>query len=232
MLTYAEFSDAARRLEDRVRLACDKCGRKFESVKILPVTKNHTIEAANFALKYGFDSVGENRVQEALTKMPFCPQLNWELIGHLQTNKAVVAAQNFSRIQSVDTQRLLKKLDDAAKASSKILPVLLQINSGNDPAKFGADLEDADALLEYSLRNCSNIKVEGLMAIAELTDDESKTAKCFSNLRKLAERWRKTHALDLPELSMGMSDDLDLAIAEGSTMIRIGTALFGERSYK
>ena len=155
-------------------------------------------------------------------------EMSWELIGHLQSNKAGTAVKIFDRIQSVDTIEILDKIDARAALLGKVQRVLLQVNSGADPAKFGADMEDAPRLLERAL-GLKNILVEGLMAIAPL-DPTLKSAKiCFDNLYNLRESLQEKFSHPLPELSMGMSDDLELAVEAGSTMIRVGTFLFGER---
>ena len=187
------------------------------------------MQAAEFACKYGFAAVGENRVQEAAEKIAAANfEMSWELIGHLQSNKAGTAVKIFDRIQSVDTIEILDKIDARAALVGKVQRVLLQVNSGADPAKFGADMEDAPRLLERAL-GLKNILVEGLMAIAPL-DPTLKSAKiCFDNLYNLRESLQEKFSHPLPELSMGMSDDLELAVEAGSTMIRVGTFLFGER---
>jgi pyridoxal phosphate enzyme (YggS family) len=154
--------------------------------------------------------------------------VRWELIGHLQSNKAKLAAQHFDRIQSVDTEKLLGLLDRAAADLGKSLPVLLQINAGRDPAKFGAELEDAPRLLDAALAQ-RHLRVEGLMAIAPLSSDPAVAQRTFATLRELRDRLAAQTGAPLRELSMGMSGDLAAAIAAGSTMVRVGTALFGTR---
>jgi len=234
MINYEEFCQNCALLEERVAKACAACGRSESSVRILPVTKTHPVEAAEYAQRRGFESVGENRVQEATEKMSASGgktlTINWELIGHLQTNKAKHAAESFARIQSVDSEKLLKKLDSEAAKISKNLRVLLQINAGRDPAKFGVEIEDAPKLLECAL-SLKNISVDGLMTIAPLDSDLDVASKCFANLRKLRDNLEKDFSVKLPELSMGMSSDLERAIEEGSTLIRVGTFLFGARDY-
>ena len=234
MISYQEFSDNADRVRERLLRACDACGRKADEVRILPVTKFHPAEAVIYAHRYGFSSVGENRVQEAESKMPLCPpDIKWELIGHLQSNKAAsVAEHGFYRVQSADSEKILKKLNGALvlrRPNSENLRVLLQINAGADPAKFGADLSGAAALLEYALGSCPRLEVDGLMTIAPLDEDLDVAERCFENLRKCAEALRERFGVPLPELSMGMSADMERAVRQGATVIRIGTALFGER---
>lgn len=231
MTDYAGFLQNLDSLRERVARACAACGRGADEVAVLPVTKNHPAEAAGYAFRAGLRAVGENRVQEAEGKIPLLDSgLDWELIGHLQGNKARRAAGLFSRIQSVDSARLLERLDAASREAGKTLRVLLQINSGRDPAKFGAEIEDAPALLEAAL-SCRNLRVEGLMAVAPLDEDLDSASRAFSALRGLRDSLSASFGVPLPELSMGMSGDLERAVAEGSTMIRVGTFLFGGRDY-
>ena len=168
-------------------------------------------------------------MQEAVEKKPQVEAtLRWELIGHLQSNKARVAVENFDRVQSVDSSKLLRRLDAAAADVGHKLAVLLQVNAGNDPAKFGVDLEDAPALLEIAL-DLPHLQVDGLMTIAPLSEDIAVAERTFSNLRELRDRLREEFTTPLTTLSMGMSGDMVPAIAAGSTQVRVGTALFGRR---
>ena len=230
MVSFEEFSQNLRRLKERVESACASCGRGAADVKILPVTKNHPADAALYALRSGIAAVGENRVQEAEQKIPLASGLQWELIGHLQSNKAKKAAELFDRIESVDSVHLAQKLDSAAASLGKNLRVLLQINAGRDPAKFGAEIEDAPSLLEKVLE-MQNLKVEGLMTIAPLDENLDSASRAFANLRNLRDKLRADFGVGLEELSMGMSGDLERAVAEGSTIVRVGTFLFGQRVY-
>lgn len=230
-LDYEKFSQNVEAVRAAMGEACRQAGRRPEEIELLAVTKNHPVEAAELAARYGLRAVGENRVQEGVEKraQSTCTTLAWELIGHLQSNKAKPAAAHFDRIQSVDSAKLLRLLDKAAADLGKRLPVLLQINSGNDPAKFGAEPADAPALLEAALA-CASLRVDGLMAIAPLSDDPDVARRTFANLRTLRDNLAAQSGLPLRELSMGMSGDLAIAIAEGSTQIRVGTALFGTRA--
>lgn len=228
-LSYDIFqarTDAVRAL---IGDACRRAGRSPDEVELLAVTKNHPPLAAEYAARYGLRAVGENRVQEGIDKRARCPApVAWELIGHLQSNKARLAAAHFDRIQSVDSIKLLNHLDRAAAEQNRVLPILLQINAGNDPAKFGADPAEADRLLGHALGKPA-LRVDGLMTIAPLSDDPAVAERTFANLRNLRDSLATRHGTPLRELSMGMSGDLEAAIAAGSTMVRIGTALFGER---
>ena len=150
------------------------------------------------------------------------------MIGHLQTNKARLAATHFDRIQSVDSEKLIVALNRAATGLGRKLPMLLQINAGHDPAKFGAEPDAAPRLLELALAQ-PGLQVDGLMTIAPLSDDPAVAHRTFANLRLIRDGLTVRFGLPLRELSMGMSGDLEAAIAEGSTQVRIGTALFGPR---
>lgn len=212
-----------------MKAACACAGRPAAEVRLLAVTKTHPAAAAEYAARYGLRAVGENRVQEGMEKRAQCTEpLAWELIGHLQSNKAKLAVAHFDRVQSVDSEKLLRVLAQAAEAQSKTLPVLLQINAGNDPAKFGAEPADAPRLLELAL-TLPALRVEGLMTIAPLSEDRDVARRTFANLRTIRDTLSAQFGVSLPELSMGMSGDLAEAIAEGSTLVRVGTALFGQR---
>jgi pyridoxal phosphate enzyme (YggS family) len=154
--------------------------------------------------------------------------LRWELIGHLQSNKAKLAATHFDRIQSVDSEKLLTALNRAAVELGKRLPILLQINAGQDPAKFGAEPDGAPRLLELALTQPA-LQVDGLMTVAPLSADPAVAHRTFANLRIIRDRLARQFDRPLRELSMGMSSDLEVAIAEGSTQVRIGSALYGPR---
>jgi len=233
-ISYEDFARRADAVRAQIAAACTAAGRDPATVELLAVTKTHPVAAADYAARYGLRAVGENRVQEAAEKRPLCaaPALAWELIGHLQSNKAKLAAQSFDRVQSVDSEKLLNHLDRAAAELGKVLPVLLQINAGDDPAKFGADLADGPRLVELALAK-KNLRLDGLMTIAPLGATPAETLahaeRTFANLRVLRDDLAARLAVPLHELSMGMSADLAPAIAAGSTMVRVGSALYGAR---
>lgn len=229
-LTYSAFLENLAHVRATIEDACRAAGRPSGSVMLLPVTKNHPADAARFVVEAGLAAVGENRVQEARDKKAALalPSLRWELIGHLQSNKARLAAGIFDRIQSVDSEKLIGLLDRAAAEAGRVLPVLLQVNAGRDPAKSGCSLEDAPALLEQALR-CEHLRVDGLMTIAPLDDQPDTARRTFAALRECRDALAGRFGVELPELSMGMSGDLRDAILAGSTLVRVGTALFGAR---
>ncbi|MDF3057099.1 MAG: alanine racemase [Rariglobus sp.] len=227
--TYDAFKSRADGVRAQIAAACLRSHRDPVEVELLAVTKTHPAEAADYAARYGLRAVGENRVQEAVEKQPHCTtRIGWELIGHLQSNKAKLAAVHFDRVQSVDSEKLLNHLDQAAATLGKILPILLQINAGRDPAKFGAEIEDAPRLLETALAR-KNLRIDGFMTIAPLSDDPSVAERTFATLRTLRDDLASRFGVPLRELSMGMSGDLEAAILAGSTQVRIGSALYGLR---
>jgi len=238
-IDFETFRARADKLRGLMQEACDAVGRSPAEVQLMPVTKTHPPAAANYVARYGLPAVGENRVQEAVEKRaaltsshPEAATLRWELIGHLQSNKAKLAAAHFDRIQSVDSEKLLTLLDRAAGELGKTLPILLQINAGNDPAKFGAEPANAPRLLEAALAK-THLCVDGLMTIAPLGESPEQTAalaqRTFANLRTIRDELATRFGTPLRELSMGMTGDFALAIKEGSTLVRVGTALFGAR---
>lgn len=196
----------------------------------MPVTKTWGPEVIAWCAAAGLHRVGENRVQEALEKQQQATaSVGWELIGHLQSNKAKLAVAHFARVQSVDSAKLLRQLDRYAGEEAKRFSVLLQVNAGDDPAKFGVSVDEAPALLEAALA-CEHLQVDGLMTIAPLDNDDLAVARrCFARLRETRDRLAHDFGTPLPVLSMGMSGDWAEAIAEGSTLIRVGSALFGHR---
>lgn len=226
---YEEF---ARRLADvhaQIAEACAAAHRDPAEVELLPVTKTHPAEAVDYVARAGLTAVGENRVQEGVAKKAQTnARVRWELIGHLQSNKSRLAAEHFDRVQSVDSEKLLTLLDRSAGELGKVFPILLQINAGRDPAKFGAEVEDTPRLLELALGK-KHLRIDGFMTIAPLSDDPAVAERTFANLRELRDQLAGQNGIILPVLSMGMSGDFRAAIAAGSTIVRVGTALFGSR---
>ena len=230
---YDQFSARVAVLQQAIATACAQSGRHPGDVELLPVTKTHPAAAVEYVARFGLRAVGENRVQEAIDKQrQTAASVAWELIGHLQSNKARLAAEHFARIQSVDSEKLVNHLDRAAGELGRTLPVLLQINAGRDPAKFGAELEDAPRLLAAALAQ-THLRGDGFMTIAPLgatpAETASHAARTFATLRELRDKLSAETGAPLSTLSMGMSGDFEAAIAAGSTVIRVGTALFGTR---
>ncbi|MDR2981092.1 MAG: YggS family pyridoxal phosphate enzyme, partial [Puniceicoccales bacterium] len=189
MISYEEFAANCQDVLERIEQACLACGRKKDSVVLLPVTKTHLYLAVEYAHRYGFLAIGENRVQEAVEKKGQTPaKVRWELIGHLQSNKAKQAVATFDRIQSLDSPELALRIDRLAGESGKVMPVLLQANAGGDPAKFGA--ADFDGLLKLAdvAMGAPNLQVEGLMTIPALDADLEVARMAFETLRNWREK--------------------------------------------
>lgn len=220
--------DHLEAVEARIAAACERCNRRRDEVKLVAVSKTKSAEAVIEAARAGQILFGENRVQEAQAKIPLCPgHLQWHLIGHLQSNKARTAASGlFRMIHSVDSENLLRALDEYAALP---LPVLIQINISGEGSKEGCAPEEASSLIEAA-NQCSKVEVHGLMTIPPFTPDPEKARIHFSNLRKLRDRLQQATGTPLPELSMGMSHDFEVAIEEGATYIRVGADIFGGRS--
>ncbi|MEI2721123.1 MAG: YggS family pyridoxal phosphate-dependent enzyme [Gemmatimonadales bacterium] len=205
-----------------------KVGGWTHPVRIVAVTKTHGPEAVREAVAAGLDAVGENRVQEALPKMAATADLavEWHLIGGLQRNKARQAVGKFALIHSVDRSELAAELDRRVE-SGAIQPVLVQVNCSAEPQKGGVEPADLAALLDQ-MRTMPRLRVDGLMTMAEFTDDETVQRRTFALLRTLRDQMQ-AEGHRLPELSMGMSGDYPAAVEEGATMLRLGSILFGPR---
>lgn len=224
------FFSALAALEARITDACGRAGRPRAGVVLLPVTKNHPAEAVAWVAEAGLPAVGENRVQEVRDKQALVgAAIRWELIGHLQSNKVNQAVGLFDRIQSVDSVRLGQKIARGAEELGKApFPVLLQVNAGHDPAKSGFEPAEIEACFGALVAD-GRLRIDGLMTIAPLAGGREAARETFRHLRLIRDRLAKAHGAALPELSMGMSGDLEEAVAEGATILRVGTALLGER---
>lgn len=222
----SELAERLEVVEKRILSACKQAGRSRDEVKLLAVSKTKPAEMVDHFVSLGLRFFGENKVQEAQRKIPVCAQqADWHLIGHLQSNKAKIAAKIFNMIHTVDSLKLLRMLDSHAET---ILPILIQVNVAGEAIKFGAHPDNVEELINEAnqLQNC---EVHGLMTIPPFSKDPEKTREHFISLRKLRDRLESSTGTFLPELSMGMSHDLEVAIEEGSTWIRVGTDLFGAR---
>ncbi|MGA8743332.1 MAG: YggS family pyridoxal phosphate-dependent enzyme [Terracidiphilus sp.] len=235
------LAENLEKLESEIADACRKAGRPREDVELMAVSKTYPAETIAEATSLGLTLFGENRVQEFANKALCAAALRTELrnpavrvhlIGHLQSNKAGKAVELFDAVDSVDSLRLAQRLNDAAGKLGKRLPVLLEVKLSPEETKEGLEPESSDAaqLLEV-LPELSRLEARGLMTIAPWGAEEQVTRACFRSLRELRDRWAAAHPrLNFDVLSMGMSGDFSLAIAEGATRIRVGTALFGKRA--
>ena len=214
----------------RIAAAAVRAGRRPEDVTIVAVTKGHPLERVREAAAAGLADVGESRVQEALAKQAAWPAapVRWHLIGHLQRNKAKLAVGRFALIHSVDSVRLVEALESAAAAADVVQEVLVEVNVAREPQKSGASPEEVAELVAHAGR-LTHLRVRGLMALAPFGAPLDVQHRVFGELRELRDSLA-TSSLELAVLSMGMSDDFEAAVAEGATMVRLGTILFGERA--
>ena len=212
-----------RRVRGRIAAACERSGRRPEEVTVVGVSKGFPVSAVVAAYEAGLRDLGENRVQEAATKVEAAAALGarprWHMVGHLQANKVKTALRLFDIIQSVDSLRRAELISREARAPG---PVLVEVNVAGEESKFGLAPDDAPGALARA-RALPNIDVLGLMTVAPMTNDPERVRPVFRWLRDLA------RSLDLPQLSMGMTDDFEVAVEEGATIVRIGRAIFGER---
>jgi PLP dependent protein len=215
----------------RIADAATAAGRRPADVQLIGVTKTHPPEVCRAALEAGLTDLGENRVQELLAKLPRVPGVRWHLVGRLQRNKAKDVVGRQVLVHSVDRPSLAKALSRRAAAAGVVQRVLVQVNVGDDPAKGGCHVDETLALVAYA-RDLPNLAVEGLMTVPPMPPDGADHAEAarphFATLRRLRDAARSRYP-EVVHLSMGMSADLEAAIAEGASMIRIGTALFGPR---
>ena len=224
------FEAARRDVLGRIEAACARVRRQPGSVTLVAVSKTVDAERLVLAVAAGLTRLGENRVQEALVKAPSVPGVDWELVGPLQSNKARRAVETFARIQTVDSMDLARRLDRLAAEvrPARRYPVLLQVNVDDDPAKAGFQPGDVESALP-ELLDIANLDFEGLMTVGRMVSAPEAARPTFVALRVLSERLRARWPALGGGLSMGMSDDFEIAIEEGATIVRVGRALFGER---
>ena len=217
-------------LQERIARAAHSAGRAPEEIGLVAVTKTRTPQEIEAAIRCGLRLVGENRVQEAAAKQgQVTLEAGWHLIGHLQTNKAARAVDLFSCVQSVDSARLAAALDRHAAQAERTLEILIQVNTSGAPQQAGVAPEQAPELAA-ALSALPHLRLRGLMTIGALSPEESVVRACFARLRQLrGQLVSQFPASDWCWLSMGMSGDFELAIAEGANLLRLGTALFGAR---
>ncbi|MFC6999796.1 YggS family pyridoxal phosphate-dependent enzyme [Rufibacter roseus] len=210
---------------------------KGTSCQLIAVSKTHPVELIREAYEAGQRAFGENKVQEMVAKQPELPaDVQWHLIGHLQTNKVKYIAPFVHLIQSIDSLKLLKEVNKQAQKNERVIDCLLQFFIAEEESKFGLSLEEAQEMLrseEY--RALENVRICGVMGVATFTEDQAQLKKEFSTLRGYFKTIQEEFFHGAPhfkEISMGMSSDYELAIAEGSTMVRVGSAIFGNRNYQ
>ena len=223
------FADRLAQVEERIRTACDRAGRARDAVTLLAVSKGHGPDRIREATEAGVAYFGESKVQEARAKIPESPgAARWHLVGHLQTNKVKYAVRLFEAVHSVDSLKLLEALNQGAEGAGVSPQLFLEVNVSGEASKFGLSPDQVPAVLEASTR-LMHVDVVGVMTIPPFTEDPEQARPYFQRLRALRDEWRADTGIPLDELSMGMSHDLEIAIEEGATWVRVGTDLFGAR---
>lgn len=228
MTTINHYLDVERQIKEKAA----SCGRQPNEITLIAVSKTYPIEALQAVYQEGGRNFGENRIQEALQKIPHLPSdCQWHLIGTLQSNKISKAIRSFQLIHSVDHPSLAQKISQASQAQGMTTSILLQVNVSEEKTKHGLSGKEWEKSLD-ALNQLSYIRIEGLMTMAPYTQDQAVIRSCFQQLYQLREKWRNQmkEAQSFHHLSMGMSNDFLIAIEEGATLLRIGSAIFGARA--
>lgn len=214
--------------------AAEKSGRTGDDVLLVAVTKLHSPEEINEAIDCGITDIGENKVQEIMNKYEAVKPVRWHLIGHLQTNKVKYIIDKVCMIHSVDSFNLAKEINKRAAQHDLVMDILIQVNSAEEESKFGIGTDEVDALIAEIAENCPNIRIRGLMCIAPYAEDTNEVRPYFAEVKALFDKYKekKTDNIDFEYLSMGMTNDFEVAVEEGSNLIRVGTAIFGVRDYR
>jgi hypothetical protein len=221
--------DKIEEVRQRVLAAAERCGRNPDEIKILPATKKQSVEVLREVMECGLDHFGENRLQEALPKIAALPPaVRWDFIGGLQTKKAKQVVGVFDLIHSVDSMKLAEEISKRASASGLNQKILLQINVGGESGKHGIAPADASDLME-KVNALDYVEVHGLMTVPPFREELEAVRPYFRQLREIRDRLEQAEGYGLPILSMGMTHDFEIAIEEGATVVRVGTALFGAR---
>lgn len=220
-------------VEKRIQAACERSGRKREEVTLIAVSKTKPVEMLQEAYDHGMRYFGENKVQELVDKYEVMPEdIHWQMIGHLQRNKVKYIVDKASLIHSVDSLRLAETIDKEAEKKGVTANILIEVNMAKEDTKFGLMPEDVRGFVK-EVSKFQNIRVKGLMTIAPFVEDPEENRVHFANLRKLSVdiEKEKVNNVTMSILSMGMTNDYEVAIEEGATMVRVGTGIFGERNY-
>jgi len=219
-------------IKERIRQAAKSCNRNPDSIRLVAVSKTVPAETVKEAIEAGATILGENYVQDAREKFDALVHypVSWHFIGHLQSNKAKYAVRLFDLIHSVDSLKLARALDKEVKKVDKIQPILVQVNISGEDTKSGISAEDAPGLIS-EISHLKNLSIKGLMTMPPYFYQPEKVRPYFAALRELRDQMKKQSLpnVSLEELSMGMTGDFEVAIEEGATLVRIGTAIFGER---
>ncbi len=229
-MSEADIRANLSHVRERIAAACARAGRDVVSVRMIAVSKAVPAERVRAAFAAGLFDLGENKVQEAMAKHERLAELplRWNIIGHLQTNKAKYVARFAHEFQALDSLRIAEALEQRLEIEQRTLDVLVQVNTSGEPSKFGLVPEDAYAFVE-SLDRFQRLNVKGLMTLAAFSEDERRVRGCFQRLRALRDAFRVRGVTTINDLSMGMSGDFEIAIEEGATIVRVGQAIFGPR---
>lgn len=221
-------------INKKIETAAKKSGRKREDIFLLPVTKTIDTERIQKVFDYGINSFGENKVQEILDKYDKFPNdaVNWHLIGHLQTNKVKYIIDKVKLIHSVDSEKLAQEINKKSEALNKVTDVLVEVNISAEDSKFGIKPENTEEFIK-KISKLKNIRIKGLMTVAPYVENSEENRHYFRELRKLSVDIAKENIdnVYMDTLSMGMTNDYEVAIEEGATIVRIGTGIFGKRNY-
>lgn len=221
------------KVNDQIKVCAENCGRSADDVLLCAVSKTRTPEEINIAIDAGVTDIGENKVQEIMDKFDAVKPVKWHMIGHLQTNKVKYIIDKVSMIHSVDSYKLAMEINKRAAAHGIVMDILIQVNSAQEESKFGITTDETEKLIKDILENCNNIKIKGLMCIAPYADDPNEIKVYFDDVKRQYDEFGKIEheMLDFKYLSMGMSHDFPVAIEAGSNLVRVGSAIFGERNY-
>ncbi|MFZ1728919.1 MAG: YggS family pyridoxal phosphate-dependent enzyme [Bacteroidota bacterium] len=224
------FAERIRHIEHRILAACERSGRRREDVTLIVVTKTQSAERINAVLETGLQEIGENRVQEYLDKRDLLLQHRFHMIGHLQRNKVKHIISTVDLIHSVDSAALADEVNRLAGKHDRVCDILLEVNSSGEDSKFGVGIEAVSELAAHVI-TLEHVRLRGLMTVAEFVDDPELLRPVFRKMRGLRDKLSDMYPeAGIHELSMGMTNDFEVAIEEGATLIRIGSAIFGLRT--
>lgn len=226
----AAIQQAYNQVEAKIAEAARQAGRNPADIRLIAVSKTHPLETVAAALSTGITVFGENRPQELAEKAAEFPQAHWCAIGNLQRNKAKLIAEFANEFHALDSEKVARALDNRLADFERTLPVFIQVNTSQEPQKGGIAPEELPQFLE-TLQQFKRLEVQGLMTMAANTQDTAAIHRSFAQLRELSESTDTPDGMSLRQLSMGMSGDYEIAIAEGATSVRVGSAIFGKREY-
>lgn len=228
----SQIKENLENIKKKIEISAKKSGRSADEINLVAVTKTYSPDIINEAIDLGVTDIGENKVQEIIEKYDSVKPVRWHLIGHLQTNKVKYIIDKVHMIHSVDSVKLLEEIERQAKKHNIVMNVLIQVNISGEETKFGIAPDEIDSILEYA-ESLEYVKVCGLMTIMPKVDNAVSNRLHFVNIKQiyLDISKKKYNNISMRYLSMGMSGDFEVAIEEGSNMVRVGSAIFGQRNY-